>query len=184
VLTEANRVLKPGGRVILNNIYSLRLRNEAMFEDIMELIGFRVIKEYTGEVDTGKDYRSQLVTLEKRHDIDTDIQTIMDTIGKENFDGLRFSKIKSSLKDSRKIIRQFILNGQEIPIKFNPEDQAVLEEEESILAEGNETKVQFGSIESIPREEIVNRGFIRIRPAKNYLLFKKLEKGNGVVTVR
>ncbi|MBP6882620.1 MAG: methyltransferase domain-containing protein [Candidatus Levybacteria bacterium] len=184
VLTEASRVLKNNGRVILNNIYSLGIRNEEMFREIMELIGFKVVQEYTGEVDMGKNYKSNLITLEKVRDIDTDVATILQTIGSENFDGLRFSKVKTALRDSRKILQRFEINGSNIPINLNPEDQIVLEEEEAILAEGDEMKLQFGSIQEIPREKIIDRGFIRIRSGNNYILFKKLETSNGIVTIK
>lgn len=184
VLTEASRVLKNNGRVILNNIYSLGIRNEEMFREIMELIGFKVVQEYTDEVDMGKNYKSNLITLEKVRDIDTDVATILKTVGSENFDGLKFSQIKTALRDSRKILKRFELNGKSIPINLNSEDQVVLEEEESILTEGNELKVKFGSIQEIPREEIIDRGFIRIRPVNNYLLFKKLTTSNGIVAIK
>jgi SNF2 family DNA or RNA helicase/ubiquinone/menaquinone biosynthesis C-methylase UbiE len=184
VLTEANRVLKPGGKVVINNIYSLTIKNNEMFRNILDLIGFKIVEEFTGEINVGNNYKSNVITLEKIHNIDTDAQTIIETIGQENFGGLKFVKTKSSLRDSRRVIKEFILNDRTYPISLNSEDLVVLDEEESIINEGQELKERFGSIQNIPAREILDRGYVRILIGNNYILFKKLDKSSGVVTIK
>src|SRR5258708_10803152 len=107
VLQEMNRVLKTGGKAVINLMYNLDLKDPQKFHNVAEALGFRVVEEYSGEVVVGQQYKSRIVTLEKQRNIDDSLETIAENIGKENYDGLKTQKTDKSIKDSRKIIRGF-----------------------------------------------------------------------------
>ncbi|HRH31919.1 MAG TPA: SNF2-related protein [bacterium] len=183
---EMNRVLKIGGRVVINEMFSLQFRDAEKFTRIAELLGFSVVNEYTGSVEAGSNYRSNVVTLEKKenalHDL-KDIKRIMEAEGLRA--GLKWKiDTKIKLKDSRKIITSYEINGKSVECTPNAEDQSVIIEERRITTDGEALRDLHGNIPSIPREEVIDNKFIRIRPKTRYVLFKSLSSGNGAVVVR
>jgi hypothetical protein len=180
-----NRVLKPGGRAVINLVYNLEFRDFERFKETVAELGFRVDDAYSGEVEAGDRYRSQLVVLEKVADVEkTTPEELSDKIGKVKRDGLKFGKTKKKLKDSRLIVTEFNIGEHQMRINFNEDDKEVYEEEQSLLVQGGVLKDRYGSIEEIPAQEIIDNNFVRIRVGQKYLLFKKLIKGSGVVIVR
>lgn len=184
VLSEANRVLKPGGRIVLNFIYSMEFRDPAKFNIFAEKLGFRVVEEYSGEAKEGDRYRSGVVTLEKVSDIEGTPETIIDSIDAKDYSGLKFRKTEGGLRNQRKIVDQFELGGRKFDVRFNEQDKAVRDEERRLLELGEGLKKQYGSIAAIPKPEVIEKGFVRIRVGEKYLLFKKLDKGTGAVIVK
>ncbi len=191
VLTEANRVLKPGGRLILNIMYNLELKDMDKFRQAVGHLGFQIVEDYTNEVESNGSYRSTVITLEKTRDIVSEgvgaeevTKQIAEAIGRENAEGFKFRKKDGSLKDSRRVVSTFYINGRLIEANLNQKDQATLEEERQVLGETERLKATYGSVADIPREEVINRNFVRILVGKKYVLFKKLVNGNGVVVVR
>jgi SAM-dependent methyltransferase len=184
VLREIHRTLKTGGRAILNLIYSLDLKDEAKFREVAETAGFRVVDEYSGQVENGRNYASRVVTLEKHEDLGWTMDETVQLIGKENFDGLKFAKTDTSLRDSRKIIKDFGLAGRLIPISFNDQDYQALLEEEQVTSEAESLKAQYGSIDRIPKDVVVGNNFIRVLMGKRFALFKRLQTAGGVVVVK
>lgn len=185
VLTEMNRVLKNKGRAVINLLYSLRFKDENQFKELATSLGFKTVEEYTGDISSGPYYRSHAVVLEKEADIDANFEELIKTIPKQQIEGAKFRDTEvSSLKNSRRCVRDFSVNDQGININFNSEDQKVLNEQESIIEEGEMLKGTYGSIKSIPAEEIIGRNFLRINNGKSYRLLKKSELLNSFVDVR
>lgn len=181
VLREINRVLKPGGKAVLNLIYTLDLKDVQKFQGVAASLGFRMLDEYSGEVITGDNYRSRVITLEKENDIDQPSESL---VSRDNYDGIKFKKTNLGLKDSRRILRELRLSDNNFQIEFNQQDQQVAQEEIEVMAEGEMLKAMYGSIDNIPKEEIISRNFVRILIGKRYVLFKKLVRGEGVVVLK
>lgn len=184
VLSEMNRVLKKEGRGIINLIYSLEFKNQEKFRIVAEIAGFKVHEKFTGDLSQGDAYKSHCIVLEKIADT-PEFETLIAKIGTENFDGLKFKETGvTSLRNGRRIISSFEVNGEQIPIALNAKDKKLSAEEQSILTEGNALRETYGSIKAIPKEEIVRRGFLKIFNGKNYRLLKKSELIGGFVEIR
>lgn len=202
VFAEMNRVLKVGGKAVINLMYSLDIKDMEKFNEVISILGFKMVQEYSGEVAVEQRYKSRLITLEKEReikewnspegDLEDSLGKIAEAIGKDRFDGLKFREQKERIKDSKRIIKEFYVNGTKFPVNFNPEDQLVLKEEEEILREGTRLKNEFNSIAEIPAEEIIKNGFVRFcvsrransHSTRNYVLFKRLRSGNGAVVIK
>lgn len=195
---EASRVLKVGGTLILNNIYSWSFRDQEKFKRLSEALGFKVREEYVGKAQSELNYQSNILVLEKVEHV-----TPEHSEGTKYFDKLGEFILNLSneevnaakplpkaqiptvrLRDTRRIIGQFTLNDSVYPIVFNPEDQHVLQEEQSVVSQAEELKSRYGSIEDIPREEIITNNFVRFYNGRRFVLFKKLTQDNGAVVVR
>ena len=185
VLMEMNRVLKPGGKALINLVYNIELKNYDKFKRVIKDLGFRIEEKYTGEIVVKDQYRSTLITLQKVEDAGGfSIDEIAEIVGIEDLGGLKFTRANRSLKNSRQIVTDFELKGRNLPINFNNDDKEVYEEEQSLLQQGNELKNRFRSIENIPAQNIIEKDFVRIKAGKKYILFKKLTKGSGVVLIK
>jgi ubiquinone/menaquinone biosynthesis C-methylase UbiE/superfamily II DNA or RNA helicase len=186
IFVEMNRVLKMGGKVVINLMHTREFKNKEKFQEAANALGFSIVDAFTDDVTVQDRYRSGLVTLEKVADIETKapIETISSQLGKEKLEGLKFTKMDSKIKDSRRMITSFELHGQIVPIKLNETDQEILQEEQMVLQQGEELKATYGSVESIPPASIIQNSFIRIKSGEKYILFKKLTKGAGVVVVK
>lgn len=183
VLREIHRVLRPGGRAVLNLIYSLGIKDFDKFNEVAETTGFKVVSEYSGLVSEGDRYRSDVLTLEKVEDYRWTLREAMQLI-EGYYDGIKFAKRDGGLRDSRKMLREFGLGGRRLPIAFNQKDYQVLLEEEQIMTDGQQLKTTYGSISGIPKEELIGRGFVRILLGRRYGLFKRLQTASGVVVVK
>lgn len=130
-LIEANRCLKTGSRLIINNIHSLKLKDKKKFAELMDLLGFTVVKKYTGDATAGDRYNSKIITLEKREDLEIDRDEITELMQEDKTlnEGLKFAKSKVTLKDQRKIVENYILNKQMVQIELNENDQRLQREE-------------------------------------------------------
>ncbi|MDD5726349.1 MAG: SNF2-related protein [Patescibacteria group bacterium] len=186
VFQEMNRVLKVGGRVVLNLIYSYPLKHPQAFREALQELGFSVVEDYTGDATFKDRYQSHLITLEKVKDLDPDVsaEELSDLMGKEKRDGLKFVESKEKLRKSRQVITKFSLQGREMDLALNDKDQEVLAEEQDFFAEAEALKKKHGSIRRIPASEIIEHGFVRVLSGSKYVLFKKLEKGSGAVVIR
>lgn len=186
VLSEMNRVLKLGGKVVLNLIYSLELKNFDQFREAINVLGFKIVDSFTGEVEVGSQYKSQVITLEKTNSLDPNIKVddLSDELGKEKREGLKFTKSDARIKNSRQIVTDFELGGKHLDVNFNQKDRTVWEEEQGFIAQGEQLKLKYENISKIPAKEIVENNFVRIRIGEKYILFKKLTKGSGVVIIK
>ncbi len=185
-LMEINRVLKPGGKAIINLIYSLELKEPDKFKEAVEELGFKIVEDYSGEVTVGDQYRSRVITLEKVKNIDNTLTPaqVSENLGEEKREGLKFSPTKTGVKNSRRIVTEFELGAKKMPVNFNEGDRVVLAEERELLEQGEKLKQKYKNVASIPAKEIINNNFIRIKIGKKYILFKKLQKGTGVVIIK
>ena len=193
VLQEMNRVLKDKGRAVITIVHNLEFKDEEEFENIASLIGFKVVDKYTGRAESGSQYRSSVVTLEKEksekaeEDAEPGSKTssIIEGLSKEQLAGLKFiENTKSSLRDSRHIIDSFSLNEKEYGIEFNTKDKTALQEQAEYLQAGKELIKTHGSIGEIPPDQIVAGGFARLLIGKKFILFKKMTEAGGAVIVR
>lgn len=184
LLAEIIRILKVGGRASVNLIYTLDLKDEERFKVGFGALGLRVVEQYSGDIVVGSNYKSKVITLEKEREVDLNTDALVNQLSKEDIRGLKFKKKKARLRNSRKIIKQFELAGETIPIAFNKEDYEILKEEEGIIDQGENLKSKYRTVQQIPREEVLNNGFIRFFNGKKYVLFKKLEQGSGGVVIR
>lgn len=185
VLEEASRVLKDGGRVVINMIYSLDFGDFQKLGEVAELFGLKMVDEYSGEATSGSNYQSRIVTFEKTKGLGQTVDEIIPNLLKEDWNGLKLRRTDEGLKDSRRIISRFTMGGKEYAIEFNAQDQKLLDAERQVLSEGEEIKRIYGSVEAIPRDEVINRNFVRyrLRTEKRYVLFKKIPEG-GVVVIK
>ncbi len=183
VLTELNRVLKEGGRAVLNMVHTLDFKDEEKFEEVVEVLGFHKVSELSGEVEEGDNYRSKVIVLEKQADVDMEFNELVELLS-DDWDGLKFRTNKRRLGDSKRIIGKFHLNGQNMAVNFNQHDRTVMEEETQLIGEGEGLKQQYGGVETIPPEEVINREYIRFYNGKRYVLFKRLTTDKGYVLVK
>jgi SNF2 family DNA or RNA helicase/ubiquinone/menaquinone biosynthesis C-methylase UbiE len=184
IFKEANRVLTIGGRATISMIYSLSLTDDPIFEETMGKLGLKVVREYTGDVSSGKNFQTQVITLEKVQDCPSDTKTLAKEIGPQGVKALKFKKTDVSLRNSKKIIKNFLLGERSIDVRLNAADQMVLAEEEQLTTEMENLKQRFGKIEEIPKSEIYRSGFSRIFNGKRYVLFKRLDTDAGAVVIR
>lgn len=182
VLTEINRALKVGGRALISTLHNDVIKDEKSFENLVKESGFRIEKNYSGEASSENSYRAQIVTLEKVQDISIEFRP--EELSKELLNGLKFAESGNRLKDSRRIVEEFMLGEKNIKIIFNKKDQTILAEEKQVSEMGERLKSKYADIENIPGDEIIKNKFARILSGKKYILFKKLEKGEGAVIVR
>lgn len=186
VLREINRVLKMSGTAVINLMYSLDLRDLDKFKKVAQAAGLTFQEDYSGEVTVGNRYRSRVITLVKTADIGLSTGDLAEEIGKENFDGLKFVENNRSLSNPRRTIRQFEIDGKEVPVIFNPTDYQILLEEEELYSQGERLKIKYAGVENIPVDEVITNGFTRVRllEGKKYVLFKRLTLGSGAVVVK
>ena len=202
VLAEMNRVLKIGGRGIISEVHNIEFANFEKFEKLIKNLGFKIIKEYSGEVDGEENYRAHFITLEKINEIseyNSDkikfndinkkkyIKELGDKFGKELLSGLEIKKMpkgKSRLKDQRRIIEGFRLKGREFKIVFNEEDKKLFIAEQQAIKDGENLKQKYKGIENIPLEEIKKIGFERKLETPGYYLLYKIIKNGGAVVIR
>lgn len=183
-LREMGRVLKTGGRAVVNMIYSLDFRDERTLTTIAKQFGLSVVDEYSGEASNGTGYRSRIVTFEKNDATPETVTEVLDNLSKEDLDGFKLQRTGVSLKDSRKILSRFMFREREMNIELNEDDEVLVREEEGIFQEVEALKAIHGSVQEIPKETVIDRGFVRIRTGKNkYILFKKIP-GAGAVILR
>ena len=182
-LAEISRVLKKRGRAMVNMIYSMDIVNKKEFRKTASRLGLGVVDRYSGTITAGKNYCSHLVTLEKKKEITENLSSIIEKIIKEKH-GLKIEDTEDVVRDQRRILKEFSLQGSKIPVFLNEEDKKVLEEEESILREADGLKKMHGGIHSIPKEQVLQHHFSRYSNGKHYVLFKKLKSGNGWIVVK
>ncbi len=174
-------VLKPGGRAIITLIHSIDLKNLESFRSAVAAMGLEVVDEYSGMVAQGAQYGARVLTLEKKEGEPKDSKDIISALSKEQLDGLKFVRKNSKLKDSRKILSSFELEGKTYDILLNAEDRRALAEERATEAQMKELKAAHGSIENIPPEILRERSMVRLRLGKRHILFKKLSEGGVVI---
>jgi SNF2 family DNA or RNA helicase/ubiquinone/menaquinone biosynthesis C-methylase UbiE len=184
VLSEINRILKEKGKGVINLIYSLDLKSEADFKKAINVLGFKIVEDYSGEVTVGQTYKSRIITLEKERDIEADFQELLKKLDKQSLEGLKFIRTKFSPKDTKRIVKEFSLADKSLEVQFNQEDKIVLEEEEKITNTGNYLKQTYGGIKNIPGEVLRDYQLVRFFDGYQYVLFKKLKNAKGVVIVK
>lgn len=185
VFQEIHRILKKGGRAIVHLPYSLDFKNDTSFRKIMSMMRFMYVEEYSGVVIEPPYYRSVTVTLEKTGNWRGDAKNLASKLTKEERDGLKFAKSNERLRDARRIITGIELGGQRFSLFLNEHDKAVLEEEEWIIRDAEILRGRFGgSIEEVPRDELVRQGFARLFNGKRYVLFKEIGEKDGFVVIR
>ncbi len=201
VLSELNRVLKPGGTALITMPYSLDFKNEGAFFGVLRQLGFSVAEEHTGLALAGESFRAQTIALRKEAECQHSVKALLKqlrsatrTLSQDETDeepasggvveALRIVKVEGGLRDSRKIISNFSLGDRLLPVAFNAEDRKTLEEERRAVAEMESLQQEHGGIGDIPAEQIAAGGFARLFVNKRYILFRKLTLGNGAVVVR
>ncbi len=185
LLQELNRVLKNGGQGVVLNIYSWGLRNPDTFNAAVEKMGFKIVEDYTGRAQAGHNFDAGLITLEKTADCTQNTKELMETFGTEGRNAFKSARRNVSLRDSRKFVTEFVINGtRQIKSVFNSKDQEIYDEEQALLSEMDGVKADFGGINQIPVEVLRERGLTRFFTGKNYVLFKRLTSSAGVVITR
>ncbi|MFA6383527.1 MAG: SNF2-related protein [Parcubacteria group bacterium] len=199
VLAEMNRVLKVGGRAIISEIHNAEFVNPGKLEELIEKLGFRMVKKYSGEADGGENYRSHFITLEKiaetpgygsdmfrlsDEEKQAKIKELGEVLDKDLLNGLEIRKTAKSgrrLKDQRRMIEKFKLGNKEIKIAFTSEDEKLFLEEKKAIKDGEALSQRFdGKIYDIPLEEMYKIGFKRKLQNPN-LMYRIIENGGAVV---
>lgn len=182
-LHEIHRVLKPDGHVVLNLVYSQDIKNTEQFAAIVQALGFTVEQDLTGIAEAGSHYRSKIVTLRKTGEGVADFDELVEVV-RPHRDGLKFRKNDQKIKDTRPVIREFSLNGQSMPIELNSADTQVHAQEQGIETVGKWLIHRYGSVETIPKEEVLDHGFGRFYNGKQYVLIKPMTVTQGIVVVK
>ncbi len=183
VLQEVNRVLVAGGRATVSMIYSLGLDDTQTFQDAIGKLGLKVVQAYSGDASAGKNFQTQVITLEKVANCPRDMKELAKAIGPQGLRAFKFKQTNRNLRDSRRMVRAFSLNGKTLATEFNDHDQAVLDEEEKVTAEMESLRHHYGAIENIPKADIYQNNFARIFNGKRYVLFKRLLTDAGAVVI-
>lgn len=183
VLQEVNRVLVTGGRATISMIYSLSLDDTQAFQDAIGKLGLKVVQAYSGDASAGKNFQSQVITLEKVADCSRDTQKLAKSIGLKGLHAFKFKQTARSLRNSLKIIQAFSLGDRMLNVELNSDDRAVLAEEERVMNEMENLKQTYGSIEDIPKTDIYQHGLARVFNGKRYVLFKRLTTDKGAVAI-
>lgn len=185
LLMEMNRVLKTGGRAVLNLIYNREMKDMEKFVDVLGALGFRYVEEYSDIVEAERQYRSSVVTVEKVGEPEGDLKMIVSELGGERLKGIKFGKGNLRFGNSRKILSEFDLRGRHFQVDFNSVDRQIFEEELETIREAEGLKAKYGGIKQIPSEEVATHGFVRVMMGgKRYMLFRKLKKGEGGVIIK
>ncbi len=175
VFGEMIRVLKVGGRCTINLVYSQEWKNKESLKEFLEEFGLRIIEEDTGIATSGNRFMSECLTFEKVEEVN--LQEKMEALQNGDrglLNGLKITtKGKTKLKKSQEIISTFSLNGKKIETELNQEDTKLLIEQEHIQEEGNILIKQYGSVQEIPREELLKRSILRYVSGSKYKLVKK-----------
>lgn len=182
VMKQANNVLKLGGKLIITNIYSLDLKDELKFYELVEKLGFQVISSASGEVKSGDHFAARVYTLQKVNDIKNDIADL--DLDRDTLMSAKLRKNKSRIRDSRKIVNNFTLNGIQHTIEMNEEDKKIYQEETNITREAINLRNEYGGYDKIPMEIVVQKGFGRIKIGKLYRLFKPLPSTQELIVVK
>ncbi len=190
VLKELNRVLKVGGKAVMSMIYSVDFKDNAGFHSALSKLGFKAVDEFCGEVSSGTRYNSRLIVLEKMDDVEIeseekvageDLLALLDVKERE---GMKLVQKEAKIRDTRKVLTSFEINGRKEKIQLNELDRLVLAEEEDIVVQGENLKKLYTRIEAIPPKLILENGFVRIKVGDKYVLFKKLKRASGVVVIK
>lgn len=195
VLAEANRVLKEGGRLMVNTVHTLAFKNPARFKTIVEALGYKWVEDYTGKAQAGKTYSSDLITLEKvsdTHQNSGELVSLLENAetvngrpnGRGLWDGLKFRQMNSTLQNPREIIGGFELGNRVIDIHLNEHDSELLAEEREATLTARKLIVDYRSIDDIPQAELQSNGYTRYHNGRQAVLFKKLENSEGGVTIK
>jgi ubiquinone/menaquinone biosynthesis C-methylase UbiE len=185
VFQEFNRVLINEGVAVINLMHNHDLKDKELFTQAVEHVGFKVIEGLSGEVSSANNFRSRMLVLQKVSSCNQDTATLVQQMGTPLLHGFKLAKTDIKLKDSRKIVTNFVLNGSiKIRARMNGLDQSVLDEEQNILSAMKSLRRKYSSIQKIPKEFIYQSGLSRAFTGKTYVLFKSLETGNGAVITR
>jgi membrane-bound inhibitor of C-type lysozyme len=123
--------------------------------------------------------------LEKVKAVQKTAEEIMGEVGVKNSAGLKMETTKVKLKNQRKVLHAFLLNGKGKAIELNAADQRIVAEEKEITTQGESMKsAHGGEIKAIPVQEIVDKKFVRIVPKNKYILFKRLSSASGAVVIK
>lgn len=180
LLEECNRTLKTGGVAIVSEMYNLEFKNEEKFREIVDLLGFEIMEDYSGVVSSGENFEANFVALRKKRNSKLNV----DEVSKDVFEGLKFVRNEKKIRNSRMMIGKFSINGKDVEVDFNENDRAIFEKEQEIIKKAREIIKEYGKIETIPKEKVVENDFSRVCIGKNYSLFKRIENGGGFVLVK
>ncbi len=185
VFQELNRVLVNEGVAVINLMHNNDLKDPELFARAIEKVGFKIVEGLSGEVSSANNFKSRMLVLQKIGSCTQDTSTLVQQIGAPLLQGFKLAKTDVKIKDSRKIVTTFLLDGaKRIKASLNGLDQNVLSEEQATLSAMKSLRHKYGSIQKIPKEVIYQSGLARAYTGKAYVLFKSLETGNGAVITR
>jgi len=185
VFQELNRVLVNEGVAVINLMHNNDLKNPELFAQAIEKVGFKIVEGLSGEVSSANNFKSRMLVLQKIGSCTQDTTMLVQEMGASLLHGFKLAKTDVKIKDSRKIVTTFLLDGaKRIRARLNDADERVLNEEQTTLSSMKSLRRKYGSIQKIPREIIYQSGLARAFTGKTYVLFKSLETGNGAVITR
>jgi ubiquinone/menaquinone biosynthesis C-methylase UbiE len=175
VFGEIARVLKVGGRSTINLVHSIEWKNREALKGLLEELGLKVVEDCTGLATLDDRFMSECLTFEKAKEVNLQekIEALQNDTS-ELLNGLKIeTKGKTKLRKSQEILKNFSLNGKDFEADLNEEDVKLLVEQEHIQEEGGLLIKQYGSVQEIPREELLKRSILRYVSGSNYKLVKK-----------
>lgn len=167
VFAEAARVLKVGGRFILNMLNTADFRNEELLADAVSRFGLKLVPEYTGEVSSNSTYKGRILTFEKVKDVVEPVESIIEGMPPSEVHSFwtlsaNKQKIKSKerkMSDSSLIISEITLNDTEIPVYLSREDRELQKEEQAVIAKAAQLIARYGGKEDVLAGEFKKNGY-------------------------
>lgn len=183
-LAEINRVLKTGARATITMLYSYDFTDIDKLEESLSSMGFRLCRRDSGEVKSGDNFNARLITIEKVKN-SPNLEDASHAYLQRLSSGLKLSKTELRLRDTKKIVDEFLVKRQRhIKARLTLSDKKVLEEETLLMNEMLGLKKKHKVIKEIPPEEIIKAGFSRIFNGQRHVLFARLQSAIGAIVLR
>ncbi len=170
-LTELNRILRPDGlaQVSLPDMFV----GDSGWDDFVKLVaalGFKVLSDYSGRVESDI-ISSYFIHMVKDEYIPP--ETIKEATRRKDiyYSDFLFERGGKECLETRGIVASFKLKGRRYKALLSNDDQAYIEEHRSTQATVDELKDEYGSLQNIPTDVLVDLG----------LVFKKIDGDELIV---
>ena len=165
-------------------ISSFEFKNKRMLRGLLRLCGLEIIEDRSGIFTHKQSFRSECITFEKVQEVDLANLHKELKIRKYLLDGLNLRKVTGiKTRNDQLVANTFSLHREKIQAELNTDDTLLLAEQEEILDEGKLLIKQYGTVQAIPRQEILKKEFVRYYNGKSYKLVKKSKITNTFIAI-
>ncbi len=173
---EAHRVLKQHGTMVIQLPYRYTFKNTEQLQIVLDLLWFTIDQEKTGMAIWWNKYSSYILILHKKSDkTPWDRENILEKIY-DYRDWLKLSRLPGNNREQpwKEFLEKFTLGERIYTIDLNTTDRDLKQEEAQVLEEMKSIIEYYWGITKIPREIILEKGYIYYAYGKNkqYKLMK------------